>query len=139
MKFFAVTETSVYEILDKIDKKTKIPVVKKIALKKGLKSAVLVGETLNNGHFIGVTNWIGITLYDEQYPEKGKREPPSNVNMRYFGGHTDPIIALFLNREEALACLNPKKPENWKEKTKEVLDTIGKNHPVIDITDFPMD
>ena len=133
-EFFAVTKTSVYRVSSQKDEKG-FPVVEKIALRG--ESAVPVGGRLHNGHLVGIMK-TEINLYYEDYsPFSGRREQPQRpeeVNIHYWGGHTSPIVALFLNKEEAMSCFNSENQKNcdprWRKQTEETLGAIGDNHPV---------
>ncbi|MAF20070.1 MAG: hypothetical protein CMI55_00100 [Parcubacteria group bacterium] len=139
MEFFAVTTTSVYCVSDEREEKTGFPIVEKIAMKKGVESRISVGGRLKKGHFVGITQH-GIGLYDEDHPRAGKRQTINNVNTLFWGGHTSAIVALFLNKKEAIVCLNSEvSPDlTWEDKTKETLKVIGYKHPVFDILSFEM-
>lgn len=125
-EFFAVTQTSVYVIKDK--KENGCPIVEKIAIRG--KSAIPVGGRLNNGSSVGILLRAGIILFN---PSKTAREPES-VNISRWGGHTSPIIALFLDKNKAINCLNTKNTttcdQRWKKETLETLEKIGNDHPV---------
>ena len=128
-EFFAITETSVYIITDKKDENG-IPTVEKIALRG--KSKIPVGGKLRNGSLVGITK-ERILLYYESYPGHGKRlQRPEDANE--WGGGTSQIIALFLNKEEAMNCSNSQDLKawdpRWEKQTKKVLNSIGDNHPV---------
>ncbi len=127
MEFFAVTETSVYSVRDERDEDG-VPIVEKIALRG--ESKVAVGQKLKGGRYVGVTP-EGIIFYDQDHP-KNPPQKPEYVNIAFYGGHTSPIVALFLNKEEAMRCYDsedrqPSDPR-WQDKTKEVLDTIGEDN-----------
>lgn len=126
MDLFAVTITSIYLVKDQRDEKGN-PVVEKIALKG--ESEISVGERLTGGRTVGITP-EGIVLYDGRPHQK-----PEQVNIAHYGGKTSPIVALFLNEDEAITCFNSEelKPSDpmWEEKTKEALDSIGNNNSVL--------
>ena len=132
-EFFAVTMTSVYHVTDRKDEDN-IPIVEKIALKG--ESSIPIGSRLLGGHLVGITE-IGIILYYEDYspwtgaPERTQRA--MQVNTRMWGGKTSPIVSLFLDKKEALSCLESESLEEfdsrWKKQTEEVLEVIGKDHP----------
>lgn len=136
MEFFAVTTTSVYRVSDEKDEDG-IPIVEKIALKG--QSKILVGGRLKNGYLVGISR-DRICLYQDEemspYASINKEHPRplEEVNTFFWGGTTSPIIALFFKKDEALKCLNSPDLKycdpRWKEQTKEVLATIGNNHPV---------
>lgn len=133
MKFFAVTETSVYSVSDERDENG-VPIVEKIALRG--ESKVAVGQRLSGGQYVGVTP-EGIIFYDQDHPRNSPQKP-EYVNIMFYGGHTSPIVALFLDKEEAMRCYNSENPEpsdlRWQKETKEVLDAIGENHPIFIIS-----
>jgi hypothetical protein len=124
-EFYAVTQTSVYWVTDKRDKNS-VPLVKKIALKGG--SKVPNGGALKEGRLVGITRF-GIVLYDD-----AKGRDPELINIALWGGRSSPITALFLDRKQALACLNSKDLQmcdcRWQQQTKEVVEAIDKNHPI---------
>ncbi len=128
-EFFAVTETSVYRISSERDEKG-WPIVEKIALRG--ESAVKLGGRLHNGHFVGIMK-DEINLYDAVWRE-GRPQRPDEVNIVHWGGHTSPIVGLFLNRKEAMRCFKSKNQKNcdsrWRKQTEETLKAIGDNHPV---------
>lgn len=136
MEFFAVTTTSVYLVKDEKGEKG-IPIVEKIVLRGG--SKISVGQRLKNGRYVGITPWE-IVLYDEDHPRGvGKLlQKPEEVNTMFHGGKTSPIVALFLSKDKATACLNSEdlKPSDsrWENETREVLNSIGNNHPVFIIS-----
>jgi hypothetical protein len=128
-EFFAVTKTSVYIVNDKKDENG-IPTVEKIALRE--KSKIPVGGRLRNGNLVGIMK-ERIVLYYENCPGRGERlQRPEDANE--WGGGTSPIIALFLNKEEAMNCSNSADLKawdpRWEKQTKEILNSIGDNHPV---------
>ena len=136
-EFFAVTITSVYRVTDQKEEHD-WPIVEKIELKG--QSKIPVGGRLLNGHFIGITP-DRIFLYDEDHPRSdGKRLDPLRVNTAFWGGGTSPIVALFLNKEEAISCL---KADNlrqcdarWRKQTGETLKVIGKEHPTFILSEY---
>jgi len=128
-EFFAVTETSVYVISDKKDE-SGVPTVEKIALRG--KSKIPVWGRLRNGSLVGITK-ERILLYEGNRRD-GRWQRPDEVNTVFWGGGTSQIIALFLKKEEAIACSNSENLEawdsRWEKKTNETLKSIGDNHPV---------
>jgi len=134
MNFYAVTTTSVYSVSDKRDKNN-TPIVKKIAL-RGI-SKVSVGGRLKNGYYVGIMG-CGIYLYHQDHPRAGRVQKPEEVNIFFWGGHTSPIIALFLKKNKAMSCFNSPDlqigDKRWKNQTEEVLKTIGNDNPVLIIS-----
>jgi len=123
-EFYAVTQTSVYLVSDKRDKNF-VPLVKKIALKG--ESKIPVGGRLKKGNLVGISRF-GIILYDDS-----KRRDPE-LNMVLWRGISSSITGLFFNKKQALACLYSKSLQmcdcRWQRQTKEVVEAIGKDHPV---------
>ncbi|HDZ54643.1 MAG TPA: hypothetical protein ENI19_03185 [Candidatus Nealsonbacteria bacterium] len=136
MEFFAVTTTSVYLVKDEKDEEG-IPIIEKIVLRG--ESKISVGQRLKNGRYVGITP-CGIILYDEDHPRGIERSPqkPEEVNIAFYGGKTTPIIALFLSKDKATTCLDSEDLEpsdsRWENETREVLNSIGNNHPVLIIS-----
>lgn len=135
-EFFAVTGTSVYHVKAKGD--DGYPVAEKIVLRGG--SDVLVGQRLENGTMVAVCNMLvayipeggGITSLERRI---------EMVNTRWWGGHSSQIVALFLTKEEALACfekasLFPSDPE-WRTETLAVVEAIGDDHPAFYVCRYP--
>lgn len=126
-EFYAVTRTSVYRVTDEIQ--DNFPLVEKIALKG--ESGLKVGSRLRNGRYVGVMKYA-ICLYDLS-PSRGM-QPPDMVSTRSWGGTTTPITALFLDRDEALLCLEISDrmdwDQRWQRQTREVIGAIGSKHPV---------
>ena len=128
-----LTITSVYLVTDQKDEKN-IPIVEKIALKG--ESRISVGQRLAGGSYAGIAP-DGIILYDEDHPRE-PRQKPEEVNIAFYGGRTSPIVALFLNKDRAMACFNsadlkPSDPR-WEDETREVLNSIGDNNPVLTVS-----
>ena len=143
-EFFAVTMTSVYRV-GAIKNEHRQPTVEKIALRGG--SVIGIGSQLTGGSVVGITK-LGILLYQQDYdPFSGRKrlQRPEEVNTTYWGGMTSSIVALFLDRDEALACFNELADcicltncdPQWQEKTEAVLMAIGNGHPVFIISADP--
>lgn len=106
------------------------PYLVKIA-KEG-ESLVEVGEKLNQGSMISVGRQLtmfipeggGLTSYQREIGE---------VNTRYWGESTSPVVALFLEKKKAMECLKEKDlalcDSRWEAETIKVLKRIGKDHP----------
>jgi hypothetical protein len=128
-EFFAVTETSVYRVADEKDANG-IPIVEKIVLRE--KSKIPVGGRLRNGNLVGIMKERIVLYFRDHRPDGNEVLRPEEANE--WGGGTSPIIALFLNKEEAMNCSNSVdlKPwdQRWKKQTRETLTAIGDNHPV---------
>jgi hypothetical protein len=129
-RFFAVTKTSTYRV-ESEKGENRDPIVEKIALRG--ESRVQIGGRLHNGDFVGIMKG-GLVLYIEDHPKDGRIQKPEEVNTAFWGGHTSPIIGLFLELEEAMACHNSENLEicdsRWRKETEETLRAIGNNHPV---------
>lgn len=136
MEIFAVTKTSVYSVKDERDENG-VPIVEKIAVRG--RSRVAVGQRLRDGSYAGITP-EGIILYEDDHPRHLGRphHRPEEVSTAFYGGHTSPIVALFLDKDRAMACfdsegLMPSDPR-WEAETKEALSSIGDNNPVLVIS-----
>lgn len=135
-EFFTVTQTSVYKVTDEKDEKS-CPLVEKMALKG--ESAIPIGGRLKGGYHVGIMFKAGIVLF----PSSESYREPELVNIQSHGSKTSSIIALFLSKDEAVACLNSKNLQScdarWKEETLETLNEIGGIHPVFipSVTDGP--
>lgn len=130
-EFFAVTLSgSLYHISDEfVDG---CPSVVKIA-RKG-ESQVDIGKRLSGGKLVCLAD-RRIYLNDEPMPM---------VDCYVPGGHTSPVIALFLREEDAMACFLDKIEKtaldnDWRDYTRATLERIGKNHPVFIISPFFLD
>lgn len=125
-EFFAATQTSVYVVKDEME--NGCPIVEKIAEKKI--SPFPIGGKLKNGSRIGIMLKMGIVLYNPSRRE----EKPEQVNIARWGGKTSSIVALFLEKDRAIRCLDSKNitmcDPRWKKETLETLEKIGNNHPV---------
>jgi hypothetical protein len=136
-EFFAVTLSgSLYHISDEFV--NGCPSVVKIA-RKG-ESRVDVGERLRSGQLVGLVG-RKIVLYSEDAPLASslKKQDPGEVSTYLWGGHTSPVVALFLREEDAMACFLDKTEKtaldnDWRDYTQAALERIGKNHPVFIIS-----
>lgn len=137
-KFYAVTLRSVY--LARIGKendedKDAVPALKKItASKDGL--GYPAGNEISNGTMLAVRECLQLFVPEGSgwlSPTSTVEREITRVNTRFHGGHTSPIVALFLMEREAMDCfdysdLRARDPR-WKRQTIEVLRTIGAEHP----------
>ncbi len=140
-EFFAVTATSVYRVNERRDANG-CPLVEKIARRDG--SSVPVGGRLKNGELVAVTR-RGLIVYSDDLPKRGRdgNRPakPEEVNTMFWGGHTSPLVALFLKEEDARKCLvwgsaleiDPL----WWTFTRETLEAIGDDHPTFILSSHP--
>lgn len=126
-EFYAVTMTSIYHVQGNAGSVSAI----KIALKGT--SRVSVGFDLTKGHggMIAICDCLQAYI-----PEGGGmtslERRIENVNTRYWGAHSSPIVALFKDKKAAEECLDEDGKEcdaRWFESTKEVLAEIGDDHP----------
>ena len=133
-EFYAVTKTSVYHVNSRNEEEN-APYLEKIAIRG--ESEIAVGEKLQYGYMVALTG-IGIILY---VPEGGgitsHQRRIEEVNNRWWGPNTSPVVALFLNKEDALRC--NKQPglircdPRWIDSTLEVVHAIGAEHPVFEV------
>lgn len=148
-EFFAVTGGSAFRVSDEkwgFNKYKTWPTVEKIASKAGSMvnssdNKWPIGTKLRNGMYVGITK-IGIMLYEEDHvqpPEKRLR--PEDTNTMFWGGCTSNTVALFLNQEEALKCLESDNLKNcdprWQKETMTTIEVIGFKHPVFIVSVFP--
>ena len=126
-KFFATTQTSVYVVKD--EKENGIPIVEKIATIK--ENNFPVGGRLKGGSTVGIMMKAGIVLYNPS--TRGAREPEL-VNIVHWGGKTSSIVAIFLEKDMAIKCLNSENlvacDPRWEKETIETFKKIGNDHPV---------
>lgn len=134
--FFAVTQTSIYEIVAKAG--DGYPSVQKIACDK--ESLVAVGQELEKAAMVGIGKFIvsyipeggGITSFERRLEW---------VNTRYWVGTTSSVVGLFSTAEEARKCFKAKKrkpaDKRWLSSTKKILEEIGTMHPVFYICTDP--
>ncbi len=138
-EFYAVTETSIYHVQAKgpylasavkivIRGKSKIPLNDDLC-----KSAMMIA-------ICKVLQAFTPEKYGALTPKSGYQSEISKVSTCYWGPHSSRIIALFKNKEDALACFyvtNPKPCDHrWIASTKTVLNEIGNNHPSFHISHF---
>lgn len=132
-EFFAVTETSIYQV--RVKGENGYPSAVKIALRG--KSRCGVGQSLGSGTMIAVGRQI-ISYIPEKHPAvsqlTGIERNPNLINTGYWRGYTSSVVALFLEEKRAIECFNAPNPEpcdpRWIVETRQVLDAIGDNHPV---------
>lgn len=140
-EFYAVTTTSLYRVFVNPLLESEA-IAMKIAVRD--QSAVKLNEMLSNGNLIGITR-LGLIAYRDH---KSPRRRCEDVNTRYWGGRTSPVVALFFDQEQARRCLDeadvqPADPR-WRGSTLQVLDAIGDDHPCFVLSDmeelrFPTD
>lgn len=138
-EFFAVTKSgSLYHIRnERLSDGT--PMVEKVALcgESKIQQGGFLKGPHGDGSRIGITHWEGLDIYWPRNDVDDTLQPPSKTTQGAgrFGGHTTPIVALFLKQDEAEKCLAcyPRFGEwdlRWESKTRAVLKAIGKHHPM---------
>lgn len=140
-EFFAVTLTSVYRVNERKDLNG-FPLVEKIAQRGA--SHVGVGGRLKNGELVAVTR-RGLIVYSDDLPSRGRPgdrpAKPEEVNTMFWGGHTSPLVALFLEEEDARKCLvwgsDRELDPLWWNFTRDTLAAIGDGHPTFILSDHP--
>ncbi len=128
-EFFVVTRTSIYQVRAIDHNRGGGPSAMKVAIRG--ESAVQVGEYLEDGTHVAVCDQL--TVYRPHGTGGGTERRIENVNTRYWGGHSSPIVALFATFTEAKTCLEspdlvPSDPR-WAKETRVVADAIGDDHP----------
>ncbi len=135
-EFYAVTMTSVYRAL--IDGSMGSPALTKIAARD--RSRVVIGGKINNGSMLSVGMYLKLFIPEGGGTTSFKREI-GLVNTKYWGGGTSAVVALFLTKEDALACNEAQEHRpcdpRWRKETVDVLRAIGKNHPYCSISTSP--
>ncbi|MDP1718942.1 MAG: hypothetical protein Q8L24_00760 [bacterium] len=139
-KFFAVTTTSIYEVI--CDGKSLAPIVRKVALRGS--SAVIVGGTLKDGTMLSVgKNLVMFTPEGHSWlsPMTSFERDLDKVPLQWQGGHSSYVVSLFLKKTDAEKCLAADSEKvcdpRWLEQTKEVLRAIGDDHPQISMPSSP--
>lgn len=137
--FYAVTKsTSVY--LARIGgtaEGAEVPSFTKIAGPESKK--IPVGTVIANGSMLAICKELRLFEPEggDDIVSKPEREI-ANVSLQYHRGHTSPIVALFIDKAEALACV--KAPDlqlcdlRWKNSTVAVLKSIGRDHKCCSIS-----
>jgi hypothetical protein len=134
-KFFAVTTTSLYEVLARAE--NGLPCVRKVDLHGD--SQIAIGQTMS-GDLLAVAKWLQFFIPEGHgwvSPMTSVERRVERVSTQWWQGKTSAIIALFLTEDKARECfasqnLQPRDPR-WLKDTKEVLGAIGENHPTITI------
>src|SRR5690606_22506258 len=82
---------------------------------------------LNNGRFVAITKKFGLVLFNRDMGQQLEM-----INIVYWGGHTSPIVGLFLSEVEARACLTETDLKEWDRRwivqSSSVLEEIGWSH-----------
>lgn len=135
--FYAVTISSIYMIKD-MDEHGK-PYVEMIA-SKGNAGKMTVGQRLKHqgeGKSIVVIFYVISMTTEDIYSFFTKtcesEDPEDRMRVKYLGGHTDSIVALFKEENEARKCFEidnlQQRDSRWITQTKQVLSDIGPDHP----------
>lgn len=136
-KFFAVTangsvSTSLYEAY--VGTEIGSPYLLKMGSQG--KTSTPVGARFENGTMLCVCNQLQLFVPEGSGALSAAcsiERDSVMVSTNYHGGHTSPIVALFLNLEDAQACFDASgghkfNDERWRDKTLEVLRAIGVDH-----------
>jgi len=126
-KFYAVTMTSVYEVVANGGNGS--PSAKKIKLFG--QSVAKQGQVIGGGSMLSIG--YTLTFYTPTGNERGIDY------SRSIGWNTSRIVALFKKENDALMCSEQKNLEiydaRWTDETEKILAEIGPSHPVFTITD----
>lgn len=139
--FFCVTETSVYEVFASGAEGCPCPYAEKIALKGD--SKIAVGGKVSGIMIAIARNLQPFTPEGHAFvsPATSFVRDLAKVNTHWWGVGTSPIVALFLDKEEALACLTEEQLQpcdaRWVKQTMAVLNEIGDDHPNFSICTSP--
>ena len=137
--FFAVTTTSIYEVMAR--DAHGFPCARKIALKG--ESIIPLGKIIAD-QMLAICD--GLQFYTPEghgflSSQTSVERRVEMVNTQWYGQNSSYIIALFFTEKEARECFSAEnlKPrdDRWLEKTKEVLAVIGDDHPTITICHEP--
>ena len=124
-EFFAVTKNSVYKIKNKRNT-SGCPIVRQIKTRR--EGNIIPDKELTGGPHVGIM-MTGIVLFPSS-----KEHRESEFNTMRWGDKTSPVIALFLNKEDATACFGLNNLQEcdprWEKETLETWNKIGKNHPM---------
>lgn len=124
-EFFARTRTSVYQVAESVDGPLAPPLVKKIGLAEH--SNIKAGEVIDDCKFVGITS-KNLIFYNGT-----KRRPAEDVDPDAVTCWTSPIVALFLDKDEAMGSLDADNVHpwdgRWMEQTRSTLKAIGEQHP----------
>ena len=135
--FFAVTTTSIYEIVAK-GIHDGLPSIQKIAVDGP--SDISLGQELQKGTMV-IIGKIIISCVPEGNGITSFEHRTELINTRYWVGNTSHIVALFETAEEARECFKHKyrqiADKRWQDNTKTVINKIGPNHPVFYICENP--
>lgn len=75
----------------------------------------------------------GLVRYLPEHSRGGKPYPAELTNTGYWAGWTSGIVALFLDKQSALACARKSQlnflDERWSGQTLDVIKRIGDDHP----------
>lgn len=108
LEFWGLTKQgSIWRASTELDE-SGTPCVEKMASASSSPSAenqdMPIRTRLTGGRNIAITKNFGVVLFEACSPRRGI-VPPNEANVRLFGGHTSPIVGLFINEADALAAL----------------------------------
>ncbi|MEK7640414.1 MAG: hypothetical protein AAB389_00245 [Patescibacteria group bacterium] len=137
-KFYAVTQTSIYEVQDTENG----PLATKIALRGS--SEIVVGEFLKHGTMLSVGHNLWMFVPDGHgfmSPMTSYERDLGKVSSQWWGGHSSPVVALTLKKSDAEKCFKSGSTKicdpDWAEHTKAVLKAIGNDHPKFSLPSDP--
>jgi hypothetical protein len=128
-RFFAVTNTSVYEVIC-VDNKAKV-------IKKMLRgeSSIPIGGELTGGPMVSVGKQLIM------FTPEGDKTQITDIKVDSRGGNTSLVVALFLKEKDAVDCFNAGDgvgcDKRWLNQTKGVLNLIANNHPAFSVSKSP--
>ncbi len=133
-EFFAVTASeSLYQITDQRWGEKEWPTVERLVSIEGPEGTPKPFR-LEDGTSVGITAERGIWLFD-----RVKGGPFEDIAFPLFwGGHTNKVVALFLDESSASDCLLHRDLQQWdcrwREQTIQVLNEIGDRHPCFNVS-----
>ncbi|MBN1325866.1 hypothetical protein JW977_02705 [Candidatus Falkowbacteria bacterium] len=137
-KFYAVTKNSLYMVISKNESGQ--PFAEKIAQKK--EGKIEISEKIS-GPMLAIAKNLQFYIPEAHSmlsSQTGEERRLEIVNTMWWRAGTSKIVALFLTKEDALVCFNQTDlmpcDARWLDKTKEVLDKIGEDHPTISICHY---
>jgi hypothetical protein len=130
--FYVVTMNSIFLVKDNDERGC--PYVEIIATKSDDKMAV--GQCLKGGNLVVIFYVLSVTTaekYDYFKKSCDPEHPEDRVRIKYLGGHSSNIVALFKTEDEAQQCFTKTNLQQcdprWLTQTKQVLMDIGPDHP----------
>lgn len=139
-KFFAVTTTSVYQVVAKGE--GGFPYAEKIALRG--ESDIPIGGKIKSGGMIAIARRLQAFIpdgYGLATPLCSIERRLEMVNVSWWQGRTSEIVALFLEQDAALDCFQQLDLEvcdpRWEKQTRQVIESIGDEHPKFSVCRHP--